>query len=114
MEGPGKPWTLSSPVISFKPYPSGSLAHHAMTELARLISVHRLQPVQVEKLDVGANHQMTTTLLHHRPKTGLEAKFSMEFCMALRLLRGKSGLREVSDHVVRSPDEHEMIVSVTF
>src|SRR6266446_827331 len=81
MDRLGKPWTFTSPGISLKPYPSGSLAHPAMTELARLIDVHKLRPAEVEKLDVGANHQMTTTLLHHRPKTGLEAKFSMEFCM---------------------------------
>src|SRR5713226_6572010 len=85
-----------------------------MTELARLITVHKLQPAQVEKLDVGANHQMTTTLLHHRPKTGLEAKFSMEFCMAILLLRGKAGLSEFSDHVVRSADVQEMIGRVNF
>src|SRR6266851_4826125 len=114
MDRLGKPWTFTSPGISLKPYPSGSLAHPAMTELARLISVHKLRPAQVEKLDVGANHQMTTTLLHHRPKTGLEAKFSMEFCMAILLLRGKAGLSEFSDAVVRSADVQEMIGRVNF
>ncbi len=110
----GKPWTFTSPGISLKPYPSGSLAHPAMTELVRLIDAHKLQPAQVEKLDVGANHQMTTTLLHHRPKTGLEAKFSMEFCMAILLLRGKAGLSEFSDHVVQSGDVQDMISRVNF
>src|SRR5205809_931850 len=85
MDRLGKPWTFTSPGISLKPYPSGSLSHPAMTELARLINAHKLQPTQVQKLDIGANHQMTTTLLHHRPKTGLEAKFSMEFCLAILL-----------------------------
>src|SRR5882762_3958884 len=70
MDRLGKPWTFTSPGISLKPYPSGSLSHPAMTELGRLIEVNKLQAAQVEKLDVGANHQMTTTLLHHRPKTG--------------------------------------------
>jgi 2-methylcitrate dehydratase PrpD len=114
MDRLGKPWTFASPGISLKPYPSGSLCHPAMTELARLIGVHKLQSAQVEKLDVGANHQMTTTLLHHRPKTGLEAKFSMEFCMAILLLRGKAGLNEFSDPVVQSADVQEMIGRVNF
>src|SRR5207253_4723117 len=104
MDRLGKPWTFTSPGISLKPYPSGSLSHPAMTELARLINAHKLQPTQVQKLDIGANHQMTTTLLHHRPKTGLEAKFSMEFCLAILLLRGKAGLSEFSDPVVQSAD----------
>jgi 2-methylcitrate dehydratase PrpD len=110
----GKPWTFASPGISLKPYPSGSLAHPAMTELARLIEVNKVQAAQVEKLDVGANHQMTTTLLHHRPKNGLEAKFSMEFCMAILLLRGKAGLSEFSDQVVQRADVHELIGRVNF
>jgi 2-methylcitrate dehydratase PrpD len=73
-----------------------------------------VQAVDVEKFDVGANHQMTTTLLHHRPKTGLEAKFSMEFCMAILLLRGKAGLSEFSDQVVQEPDVQEMIGRINF
>src|SRR6266550_796806 len=114
MDRLGRPWTFTSPGISLKPYPSGSLSHPAMTELARLINAHKLQPTQVQKLDIGANHQMTTTLLHHRPKTGLEAKFSIEFCLAILLLRVKAGLNEFSDPVVRSADVQEMIGRVNF
>ena len=114
MDRLGKPWTFASPGISLKPYPSGSLAHPAMTELARLIEVHKLHAAQVEKLDVGANHQMTTTLLHHRPKTGLQAKFSMEFCMTILLLRGKASLGEFSDKVVQGADVQEMIGRINF
>src|SRR6267142_232800 len=110
----GKPWTFVSPGISLKPYPSGSLTHPAMTELARLIAANNIQAAQVEKIDVGANHNMTTTLLHHQPKTGLEAKFSMEFCLAILLLEGKAGLGQFSDKVVRRPDVQEMIRRVNF
>jgi 2-methylcitrate dehydratase PrpD len=110
----GKPWTFVSPGVSLKPYPSGSLSHPAMTELARLIEVHKLQAAQMEKVDIGANHQMTTTLLHHRPKTGLEAKFSMEYCLAILLLEGKAGLGEFSDKVVQRADVQEMLGRVNF
>src|SRR6266481_3378675 len=110
----GKPWTFVSPGISLKPYPSGSLAHPAMTELAYLIETNNIQATQVEKIDVGANHNMTTTLLHHQPKTGLEAKFSMEFCMAILLLERKAGLGEFSDKVVQRADVQEMIRRVNF
>jgi 2-methylcitrate dehydratase PrpD len=110
----GKPWTFASPGISLKPYPSGSLTHPAMTELARLIAANNIQAAQLEKLDVGANHNMTTTLLHHQPKTGLEAKFSMEFCMAILLLRGKAGLSEFTDQVVQRTDVQDLIHRINF
>jgi len=110
----GKPWTFASPGVSLKPYPSGSLTHPAMTELARLIEANKIQAAQVEKVDIGANHNMTTTLLHHQPKTGLEAKFSMEFCLAILLLERKAGLGQFSDKVVARPDVQEMIRRTNF
>ena len=114
MDRLGKPWTFASPGISLKPYPSGSLTHPAMTELARLIEAHDIQATQVEKVDIGANHNMTTTLLHHQPKTGLEAKFSMEFCLAILLLERKAGLSQFSDKVVQRPDVQAMIRRINF
>jgi 2-methylcitrate dehydratase PrpD len=114
MDRLGKPWTFVSPGVSLKPYPSGSLTHPAMTELARLIDIHKIQATQVEKVDVGANHNMTTTLLHHQPKTGLEAKFSMEFCMVILLLEHKAGLGQFSDKVVQRQDVQEMIRKINF
>ena len=110
----GKPWTFESPGVSLKPYPSGSLTHPAMTELARLIQVHDLQAAQVEKVDIGASHNMTTTLLHHQPKTGLEAKFSMEFCLAILLIERKAGLSQFSDRTVRRSDVQDMIRKIDF
>lgn len=114
MDRMGKPWTFASPGVSLKPYPSGSLAHPAMTEMMRLIEANNIQATQVEKVDVGANHNMTTTLLHHQPKTGLEAKFSMEFCLAILLLERKAGLGEFSDRIVQRADVQEMIRKVDF
>ena len=110
----GDPWTFASPGVSLKPYPSGSLTHPGMTELARLIAVNNIQASQVEKVDIGANHNMTSTLLHHDPKTGLEAKFSMEFCLAILLIERKAGLGQFSDKVVQRPDVQAMMRRINF
>jgi 2-methylcitrate dehydratase PrpD len=57
---------------------------------------------------------MLTSLLHHRPTTGLQGKFSMEFCMSILLLDRKAGLVEFQDKVVRRPDVQEMVKRVNF
>jgi 2-methylcitrate dehydratase PrpD len=114
MDRLGRPWTFASPGVSLKPYPSGSLTHPAMTELVRLIETRNIQAAQVEKVDIGANHNMTTTLLHHHPKTGLEAKFSMEFCLAILFVERKAGLGQFSDKVVQRSDVQEMIGRINF
>src|SRR6266852_5935335 len=110
----GEPWTFASPGVSLKPYPSGSLTHPAMTELARLMDANNIQASQVEQIDVGANHNMTTTLLHHNPKTGLEGKFSMEYCLAILLLERKAGLAQFSDKNVQRADVRDMIRRINF
>jgi len=110
----GKPWTFATPGVSIKPHPSGSLTHPAMGEMMRLIRQYEIQPGDVEKVDVGGNHGMVTTLLHHHPQTGLEAKFSMEFGIAILLLERKAGLAEYTDAVVQRPEVQEMIRRVNF
>jgi 2-methylcitrate dehydratase PrpD len=110
----GKPWTFRSPGISIKPHPCGSLTHPGMTEMLRLIKEHDLRPEQVERVNVGTNRNMPNALIHHRPKDSLQAKFSMEFCMAALLLYRKAGLSEFTDEVVNRPEVRSMIERVRF
>jgi 2-methylcitrate dehydratase PrpD len=110
----GKPWTLASPGVSIKPHPSGSLSHPAMGELQRLIRQHHIKAADVDKIDLGANHAMTTSLLHHRPTTGLQGKFSMEFCLSILLLDGKAGLAEYQDAAVQRADVQDMVKRINF
>src|SRR5882672_2377468 len=110
----GKPWTLASPGVSIKPHPSGSLSHPAMGEMLRLIHENDVKPGDVEKVDLGANHAMLTSLLHHRPTTGLQGKFSMEYCLSILLLDRKAGLIEFQDASVQRADVQEMVKRVNF
>ena len=70
--------------------------------------------VDVERVDVGTNHNMPNALIHHRPITGLQAKFSMEFCLAVLLLYGEATLAEFRDEVVNRPEVQAMIHRVNF
>ena len=110
----GNPWTFANPGISIKPFPSGSLTHPAMGEMMRLIREHNVQAANVEKVDIGGNSGMMNALIHHKPMDALQAKFSMEFCMAILLLERKGGLTEFLDPVVRRPDVQQMISRVNF
>jgi 2-methylcitrate dehydratase PrpD len=109
-----QPWTFASPGISIKPHPSGSLTHPGMTEMARLIRLHDIKPGDVVKVRVGTNSNMPNALIHHRPQNELQAKFSMEFCMAILLLDRRAGLEEFTDEVVLRKDVQAMIEKVDF
>jgi 2-methylcitrate dehydratase PrpD len=110
----GKPWTFAEPGISIKPHPSGSLTHPGMTEMLRLLREHDIKARDVVRVRVGTNHNMPNALIHHRPRNELQAKFSMEFCMAILLLEGRAGLNEFTDAVVLRPDVQQMIEKIAF
>lgn len=109
----GSPWTFASPGISIKPHPSGSLTHPAMGAMADLIAEHDIQAGQVASVRVGTNRHMPNALIHHRPQNELQAKFSMEFCMAILLLDRRAGLAEFTDEVVARPDVRDLVERVT-
>ena len=110
----GKPWTFENPGVSIKPFPSGSLTHPGMTELLRLIRANSIRAGDVVQVEVGTNRNMPNTLIHHHPTTGLQAKFSMEFCMAILLLDGRADQTKFTDAVANRPDVQEMIRRVRF
>jgi 2-methylcitrate dehydratase PrpD len=85
-----------------------------MGAMLDLIRKHDIEPQQVKRVSVGTNHNMPNALIHHRPKNELQAKFSMEFCMAILLLERRAGLQEFTDEVVNRPDVQAMIAKVDF
>lgn len=110
----GNPWTFDQPGVSIKPHPSGSLTHPGMTEMLRLIRENDIKAADVTHVRVGTNSNMPNALIHHRPTNELQAKFSMQFCMAILLIEGRAGLTEFTDEVVMRPDVQEFIKKVDF
>jgi 2-methylcitrate dehydratase PrpD len=110
----GQPWTFALPGVSIKPHPSGSLTHPGMGVMLELILKHDIRPAQVAKVRVGTNRHMPNALIHRRPQNELQAKFSMEFCMAILLLERKAGLAQFTDAVVKRADVQRMIGLIDF
>src|SRR5689334_6758448 len=88
-EALGHEWQILASGIAVKPYPSCALTHSAIDALLALRAEHALGADQVEDIEVGVNHVVPEVLRHNRPATGLEKKFSMQFCAAEALATGR-------------------------
>ncbi|MGH9354935.1 MAG: MmgE/PrpD family protein, partial [Terriglobia bacterium] len=108
----GSPWTFASPGVSIKPFPCGSLAHPGMDKFLSMVQENHVHADQVEGVIVGVNHAVPKALFYHDPHTALQAKFSMEFCIASLLLYGKAGLRQFQNDVVNRPEVQSAIKRV--
>jgi len=111
----GKPWTFASEAsIGIKPFPSGRLTHPGMCELEKIVKENDIRPEQVARIHVKSNRQLPGNLTYHNPRTGLEGKFSMEFCLASILVARRAGLAEFTDEFVNRADVQDAIAKIDY
>ncbi|MBI4488355.1 MAG: MmgE/PrpD family protein [Deltaproteobacteria bacterium] len=109
----GRPYFMQQPGISIKPYPSGSLSHPAQDLLLDLVKTHDLHAGDIEAIEVGTNSNVPNALIYPMPKTALEGKFSIPFCMAIGVSERKAGIAQFKDRKVRDPRIVELMKRVT-
>jgi 2-methylcitrate dehydratase PrpD len=110
----GKPWMFATPGDLIKRFPCGTIQQQVMDLMLRLIQQNNIQAADVDKVEVGGNLSNYRTIFQHHPTTGLQAKFSMEFAMAILLIDGKATLRSFTDAVVQRPEVQDMIRRVHY
>jgi 2-methylcitrate dehydratase PrpD len=108
----GAPYFMKEPGISIKPYPSGSLSHPAQDLILDLVRQHDLRADDIERIDVGTNSNVPNALIYPMPKTALEGKFSIPFCMAIAVLERKAGIAQFQDRKVRDKKVIELMKRV--
>ena len=108
----GAPYFMKEPGISIKPYPSGSLSHPAQDLILDLVRDHDLSAADIERIDVGTNSNVPNALIYPMPKTALEGKFSIPFCMAIAVLERKAGIAQFQDRKVRDKKVIELMKRV--
>ena len=96
-EALGREWQILESGIAVKPYPSCALTHAAIDALLALRAEHVLAADQIEDVEVGVNHVVPEVLRHNQPTTGLERKFSMQFCAAEALATGRVEIASFTD-----------------
>ena len=105
----GKPWAILDPGISIKPYPSGSLTHPAIDAMLELVVDHDVRPERVAEISAAVNRYMPDALLHRAPRDELQAKFSMQYALAIAMLDRRAGIAQFSDERVTSADVQELM-----
>jgi 2-methylcitrate dehydratase PrpD len=108
----GNPYSLAWPGVSVKPYPCGSLSHPSMDSLLDLVTENDVRPDQVQEIRLGAGLNILNPLRYQEPQNALEAKFSLQFCLAILVLRRRASVQEFTDEVVQSSEVREMMKRV--
>ncbi|HET7874746.1 MAG TPA: MmgE/PrpD family protein, partial [Methylomirabilota bacterium] len=99
----GAPWKILSSGVAVKPYPSCACTHSIIDGALTLRQAHGIRPAEIDEVTVGVHALVPRILIHARPRTGLEAKFSGEFSAAAALVEGRVGLGTFRDDKAQDP-----------
>ncbi|HKB09721.1 MAG TPA: MmgE/PrpD family protein, partial [Vicinamibacterales bacterium] len=88
----GERWEIVETGITVKLYPSCAGTHPTLDALLDLRRRHGFSAGDVDAVEIGVDPIVPTILIHDRPATGLEGKFSMPFCAAAALVHGEVGI----------------------
>jgi 2-methylcitrate dehydratase PrpD len=100
----GRPFSMESPGVSIKPYPSGVLTHPSMDAMRFLMEENGLKPNDVERVMLRAGRNVLGPIRFRIARTELEGKFSFAFLLSAIILRGRAGKAEFTDAFVSSPE----------
>ena len=104
----GNPFEFEKPGISIKPYTSCKGTHNGIDAMLLLAEQHGLRPQDVAKIECGVLPVAKDILIYPQPKTGLEAKFSMNFCVAVALTNRTVKMDDFTDDMVNNPAIREL------
>jgi 2-methylcitrate dehydratase PrpD len=88
--------------------PIGAVAAQ-LAELARLGQGSSLDPSEVTRVVVRTPLSTIKPLIHSRPATGLEGKFSLEYAVASAIIDGYPGFSAFTDGAVRRPEAQHLL-----
>ena len=113
IENLGKTCYLVESGIEIKKYPCCGSAHLALDATARILDRSPFQAADIEKIEVEVDFDPPRSLIHDRPQSALEGKFSMQYCLAAAVLDGKVGLDTFTDQQVLRPEAQDLIPKIT-
>ena len=104
--GLGESWRLVDPGFDIKRFPAQVYMQNAIEAALNLREQNGLDPADIEQVTIhrrGRGHSGPT------PRSGLDGKFSVEYCAAAALLDGHVGIDTFTDARRFSPDMEEML-----
>lgn len=89
LEGWAEPLNIISPGIVIKQYPCCGSTHPAIDAMLALVRDHGLTPDGVAHIESATHARRLKHTDRPNPQTGLEAKFSIQYCLARALRDGR-------------------------
>ncbi len=109
----GAPWELDHPGLYRKRWPCCYAVHRPAAGLLQLLERNSIATADIRQIRIGYLPGVQHPLIHHDPHTGLEAKFSTEYCMAAAAHDRELTIQSFTDDSVARAPVRELMAKVT-
>lgn len=108
----GDYWDLRENGLVIKRYPCCSGSHPTNDVWDEYLSGHPLKAENIDHIEAGVSLLGPKELTCHLPQNAIQAKFSLEFALAYRLIFGKLSLASFTDQNVLAPEIQAMMKKI--
>jgi 2-methylcitrate dehydratase PrpD len=113
LENWGKPLDSVSPGASYKLYPCCYSTHSAVEAARNLVRQHgTFDPETIERVESRTSARSLAHTDRAQPRSGLEAKFSVQYCVARALIHGQVAMNYFEEDEVRDAAAQALLAKV--
>lgn len=105
----GRPWDIVSPGLGIKQHPCCGSTHPAIDALLALRRDHDLPADRIERIESWTHPRRLAHTDRPDPQSGLDAKFSVQYCLARAALQGQIVLEDFEGDAFRDPDSRALM-----
>jgi len=105
----GRRFDLADIGLGFKIYPSCAGTHRVLDGVLDIVEGEDIKPEEVSRVVCDVSKRSLIPLVHQRPRTALEAKFSLEYAAAIAITDRRAGINQYSDARVSEPDARQLL-----
>jgi 2-methylcitrate dehydratase PrpD len=105
----GEPYDIVRPGLGVKQHPCCGSTHPAIDALLLLRAAREIAPERVARIDSWTHPRRLGHTDRPDPQSGLDAKFSVQYCLARALLHGRIRLEHFEGDAFRDPEARALM-----
>jgi len=110
----GNPWNIIKPGLMFKAYPCAHISHFGVDAGLQLRQKYTIDWQQITEIEFRVPSFMGGIGFVPEPKTGVEGRFSLAYCLSRALINGKLRINDFTDDSVKDPDTLKLMRKIKF
>ena len=108
----GDPFDIVTPGIAIKQYPCCGSTHSALDAMLKLARERKPAPEDIERVDVWTHTRRLEHTNRPEPKSDLDAKFSVQYCMVRALLDRRIAIEHFEGRAYEAPAVRKLLPRV--